>query len=340
VIACEEYAPHLRLEVVSLLDLIWGWSDLERSSAFFQWRYEDNPYTTTPVVFAARDGDRVVGLRCFVVQKFRRGPDTALVACPADAIVHPDYRGLGVFQSLTRFSLEHMPRDVRVILSLSANEASAAVNRKLGWKEFGMTKYMYRIAAPAFKQRERGSSTRTLEHRGVTVCIGEDPALLSPSTYSYPRIADTQWANVRDEAYYRWRYRQPFASFWYVTGRNGEQGGFMILKRMGRRLFSVMEYGFDDAAILSAMTAGFTRASEAYALRLLNLTLQSQETAAFRRAGFRYEPRWLLRLLNKHRAGALVQLVHRGNGTGSPPAMRASEVTGEDRWHIDLADVH
>jgi Acetyltransferase (GNAT) domain len=340
VIVYEAYSPRLRQEVVSLLDLKWGWSDLERSSVFFRWRYEDNPYTTTPVVFAARDGDRVVGLRCYVVQKFRRGPDILFVACPADAIVHPDYRRLGLFHNLTRFSLEHMPVDVRIVLSLSANEASAAANRKLGWTEFGLTKYMYRIAMPVFRQREPGGSRTVLEHRGVTVCISEDPEVPSPSACTYPRLASTQWANVRDEAYYRWRYRQPFASFCYVTAREGEQGGFMFLRRAGRRLFSVLEYGFDNALILSAMTAGFTRASEAYALRLLNLTLQDQEAAAFRQAGFRYEPRWLIRLLNKHRAGALVHLVHRENDPGFAPAIRASDVAGVDRWHIDLADVH
>lgn len=339
-IGYEKYAPHLEREVVPLFDMQCGWSDLEKSSAFFRWRYEDNPYTTTPAVFVARDGDRVVGLRCFVVQKFRRGPDSLLVACPADAIVHPDYRRRGLLQNLTRFSLEHMPADVGVVLSLSSNEASAAANRKLGWVEFGMTKYLYRVAVPVFRRGERESSTTVLKLRGATVRISQDPDQMPPSACIYPRVSGTQWANARDEAWYGWRYRQPYASFCYVAARAGEQSGFMIVRRTGRRIFSVMEYGFDNASILSAMAAGFTGASGACALRLLNLTLRDQEVAAFRRAGFREEPRWAIRLLNKHRAGALVHLRNPGNGTGSGPALRAAEVTGEDRWHIDLADVH
>lgn len=339
-ICYEKYAPHRRRDVIALLDLLWGWSDPKKSTVFFDWRYEDNPYTTAPAVFIARDGDRVVGLRCYVVQKFRRGADTVLVACPADAIVHPDYRRLGLFYDLTQFSIEHMLPDVRIILSLSANRASAAANRKIGWTEFGTTKYMHRIRLPGFTHRNGEQSTRNTRLQGSNFRILECPETPTPSTHAFPQIDGAQFANARDEAYYAWRYRQPFAKFSYLAAQEGEQRGYLILRSTAHRQFSVMDYGFDSTSVLSRMVEGFTRASRAYSLRLLNLTLRGKEAAAFRHAGFRNEPHWLIRLLHKHRAGALVHLMQPDKGPGSSPALRVTEIIGEDRWHIVLGDVH
>lgn len=339
-ISYTKYTPLLKRGVVELLDLHWGWSDLERSSRFFEWRYENNPYTEVPCVFVAKDGPRVVGLRCYVIQEFGRVSGSFLVATPADAIVHPEYRRRGLFSDLTRYSLDQrIGPGVRVVLSLSANRASAAANRKAGWTEFGIAKFLYRIGFKGEDFSVARSRPNTGRIGKVAVSVSEITAVETPPDCRYPEIAPTQLANARDEAYYAWRYSEPFAKYYYAHAQDGDQKGYLILKQTGRRRFNIMQYGFDAAPVLAAIISAFVTSTGTALLRMLDLTLSSSEVAELRAAGFFYEPSWLVRLLNKHRGSALVHLVNAEQPLASGK-LRHSDIAGVRNWHIVSADIH
>ena len=147
----EPYTPDLKPGVLALLMRHWGHSDFERAREFFEWRYENNPRSASPAIVVAREGRNVVGLRCFVILTLRRGSRTLLAACPADAIVHPSHRRRGILRELTVRSLDHLREaGATLVLNLSANRFSAPAARKLGWKEVGMTRYMYRVTYSGF----------------------------------------------------------------------------------------------------------------------------------------------------------------------------------------------
>lgn len=336
-IVYEPYSPELKDSTVALLMQHWGRTDALQARAFFEWRYEDNPVTDGPCILVAREGTEVVGLRCFVIQTFSRGTGRFSVACPADAIVHPGHRRRGIFRELTLRALDHLEAlGIAVVLNLSANRYSAPAASKLGWQEVGMTRYMYRagragIGTASLKRRPRGRPRNLANIR-----VGPLDDVRLPKC-RHPRTGDQQITNVRNDAFRAWRYREPDARFTRVLVDDGDRRGHLILKQSSARLYSVMEYGCDDAGVLTDMAEAFSRQVHGLCvLRMMNLALDPGEAALFTAAGFFYEPRWLIRALGKHRVGALVRRIPQA---GAPATPRA-ELLDAENWFLVQADVH
>lgn len=336
----QAYIPETKERVVDLLNYHWKFDEIAKARTFFEWRYEDNPYVDSPSVYIAREGDKIVGLRCFVIQKFQRTSHTLLMACPADAIVHPGFRRRGILQGLTSYSTGMLQgMGVAIILSLSSNKASAAMAHKLGWKELGRTRYMYRASLSGLLATKAVKLPRTTQIKHITMRISPTTRPNIEMSTLYPKVRENQFRNLHDQAYYSWRYKNPIARYYVVLAQDGGLSGYVIVERLNKRMFSVMEYGFDNARILNAMMTACSRHLGASMLRVVNINLSATESDCFREAGFLYEPCALLRLLKKHRVGPLACVVVPDSDQVQYP-WSVRDLSGESSWYLVGADVH
>ncbi|NLW21719.1 MAG: GNAT family N-acetyltransferase [Tissierellia bacterium] len=99
---------------------------------WFDWKYMDNIYGDSYIVFAYH-GDRIVGIRSF----WRNDIDGHLSYQPCDTAVHKDYRGQGIFSNMSLVALEKVKG---AFIYNFPNENSLPGNLKLGWR---INKYSY-----------------------------------------------------------------------------------------------------------------------------------------------------------------------------------------------------
>lgn len=129
------YRPEFRAEVLELQQHMWG-SDRERNAAYFEWKYERNPYSGSSFIYLALYEGQVAGMRAMFVTEWEAGQPSQGFQCltDADAVVHPDHRGHRLLERMTRATLEGVTRlgfDYNV--NLSASPVSAAIIEKVGW---------------------------------------------------------------------------------------------------------------------------------------------------------------------------------------------------------------
>lgn len=139
------FEPDDRRAFLSLYETVF---DRERSVDWFQWRYEDNPYVDhVPIVVAEDDGD-VVGCRAFFALEAHVEGTEQLAFQPCDTMVHPDYRGQGLFSRMNAFAVDRYTDGEPAFCFNFPNENSKPGNLKHGWKEIGTFPVYYRPQDP------------------------------------------------------------------------------------------------------------------------------------------------------------------------------------------------
>ncbi len=130
------YRPEFKDQIVELQAYMWS-PDLEKNSAFLQWKYYDNPYVEKPIIYLALHSGQVVGMEGAFGTCWQIGQPSQMVRCvlTADAVVHPDHRRRGIFENITTAILDELSRsNYDYIFALTSNLASSANFVKLGWR--------------------------------------------------------------------------------------------------------------------------------------------------------------------------------------------------------------
>lgn len=111
----------------------------ERSEAWLIWKYMKNPLTVNedPFLFCVveKETKKVVGIRPFMMFKIRQGNRVLNAAQPCDTVVHPSYRGKGLFTKMTRYAIKQaLNGDIDFFFNFP-NSNSRPGYLKMGWKK-------------------------------------------------------------------------------------------------------------------------------------------------------------------------------------------------------------
>jgi hypothetical protein len=90
--------PSDRGAFLSLYESVWGRS---RSEAWFDWRFERNPYADEVEMVVAERAGRLVGAEPLLPMPLTAGSQRVEARQPVDWIVHPDHRRQGAFTRMT-----------------------------------------------------------------------------------------------------------------------------------------------------------------------------------------------------------------------------------------------
>ena len=118
-------------EIIDLIHL--GLSD-KNTEASFLWKHFDNPFGKSLGLLAC-DQKKIVGVRMFMFWEFIRDNEIVKAIRPVDTIIHPDYRGKGLFKDLTMTGLAKYIDSYDLVFN-TPNKNSLPGYIKMGWQYY------------------------------------------------------------------------------------------------------------------------------------------------------------------------------------------------------------
>ena len=117
-----------------LLKMLWSPS-ADLNAGHLEWKYNLNPYSSTPLIYVAMAGDSVIGMRGIFGCRWECGAgETFPAMCAGDLVVTPEHRGRGVMTAIMNRAF----RDLEVIgvkwlFNFSAGAATRLTSLVAGW---------------------------------------------------------------------------------------------------------------------------------------------------------------------------------------------------------------
>jgi GNAT superfamily N-acetyltransferase len=202
-----------------------------------------------PEVVVAMDGGRVVGAAPFVAGEMWVGNRKAKAALHCDSMVHPEYRGAGLFESMGRFALGHLREKGFALAYGFAGPMSHRGTLRQGWQMVVPTEAMFRVLLPAkvlallLRSRLLGRSLGFLygalwSRRAGQAFPGSDAFEVRVLDRFSDRLREVDGLRtgckielVRDEEYLRWRFdSHPEHGYRYVVvSKGGRLRGYAVI---------------------------------------------------------------------------------------------------------------
>jgi GNAT superfamily N-acetyltransferase len=218
--------------VLELMTSALGWAGGDDDRLFYRWKHVDNPFGPS-LGWAALHDDRLVGVRLFMRWRFRRDGELIEAVRAVDTATHADYRGQGIFTTLTRHGLDELPDAGVDFVFNTPNDQSRPGYLKLGWQPVGQLSVAVRLRSPvALARTARARVPAELDSLPTTVGLPALEGLAGVSSAVTSPGAAAGWiATDRTPEFLRWRYGLPKLQY-RVSPLSG---GGAVLFRLRRR---------------------------------------------------------------------------------------------------------
>jgi GNAT superfamily N-acetyltransferase len=257
------YDPTWTEPIARLQRNLWG-GDPRLNTAYFEWKYLENPYSKTPLLQLAIEEGRLVGMRGFFGSCWEAGEAGRPVLVPSgdDFVIDPTYRNRGLAGAIMRAAIADLDaKGYEYAFSLSAGPVTTATLLAAGWRAVGPMRparrtspggvfldrvatrleklpMLWRIKDPLVRLAHRGGGFRRLDRR-LRRAPGRSPAVVWME--SEPRVEamadlvrrlghDGRIRHARDETYLRWRYRNPLHEYRFLYQGADALDGYLVLQ--------------------------------------------------------------------------------------------------------------
>jgi GNAT superfamily N-acetyltransferase len=250
------YRPEFRAQILQLQQHLWG-PDANVNSAYLKWKYEENPYLNTTLIYVALYKEKVVGMRGFYGATWEVGDARVFALCAGDLVVDPEHRRRGLFRRIMATALHDLAtRGYLYVFSLSASVITKAGSLTMGWRPVGSLKPMDwnlggRVSS-ADRARPFDELERTARAGKSNVTIGLAPRP-EPMAELVERIGyQGKIRHVRDSEYFAWRFRNPLSSYRFLFWGEPRLEGYLVLQR---RIYSdklwvnILDWEFVDDGV-------------------------------------------------------------------------------------------
>lgn len=231
----------------------------EMSPELFAWKYQDNPQQvdhTSCMIFVAKDGDRLVGARSFFPGRVFYKDSWYAGAQAGDTMVHPDYRGRGIFTALLNYSIQELGERQLNVLYNFPNQNSLPGNLRQGAKKYADIVSAVKILDPlraARREKQIHYAVPILPVRAelpapngyaLTVETSADPQVdqLFFQTFSAADIA----VQDRTGRHLNWRfgkYPNPRKAYRFLhLWHEGSLAGYAVLSLSGNGVGEMTDY--------------------------------------------------------------------------------------------------
>lgn len=233
------YRPELRSEVADLMQYLWG-QDREANEAYFNWKYEENPCTESPLGVVALARGRLVGFRGYFGVRFQspRSGEALVVLCPGDTCVHPEHRLRGLSMAMGSVAMEEYARTYRLFLNMTCTKDSLPGYLKMGYVPlapkfhltrgslFGLLRYVptHRTVLPLSEGRIRFG-------RFGSILVSDHPRPYEMACLVAEQ--DMRGGKIRpfqDPGFFAWRFANPrnkYVFYYFMKGDVAE--GYLVL---------------------------------------------------------------------------------------------------------------
>jgi len=345
-ITISKYSDTDRSGVLKLLAHLWKGLEPSECEEKFCWRYENNPNTSTPLIFIAKHRDKIVGIRAAVVQKFIYQQSLINVYSNADTVIHPDYRGKGILKLLNK-SLDNSGEIEKsgIFLNLSSNSKTVKANIKNGFIEMDSDrsialKISFTNAIRYFFSKRTHSAPiqQKSKFNGYSVFFSRkiDGDLLE-KIYERNRFSE-KCTNQRNSDYLNWRYSYKTDQYRYVHSLKDEElKGYIILKRLSDARYVLEEYSADGLETFTVLIHSAMRILKITVIQTWQVSFQQNDW--LKQSHFIKEFNLLNRLLGKKRFPLLVRPVAQ-MPEDEDFFMHGFDIRKSKNWQLFHADAH
>ncbi|NJB86676.1 GNAT superfamily N-acetyltransferase [Lewinella marina] len=206
--------------IVNLLKLSLGDVSTEKSSTYWRWKHERNPFGPSHVLLA-EEGGELVGVRAFMQWRWTDGSREFTALRAVDTATHPAHQGKGIFKRLTLEMIDRRRKAGDDFIFNTPNAQSKPGYLKMGWKELGRLPVTVKIQRPLDLVRHKLGLGR--ESLAPPRTSAFDWGQWTQSDYNHGKEG---WYTAHRPDYLQWRYCDcPVAD--YLT--YGESGRYLIV---------------------------------------------------------------------------------------------------------------
>lgn len=304
------YEPGMRDELVALHARVFG-GRRRFSDAYFRWKYEENPSLPAPLFTVALAAGQVVGMRGFYGARWTADStgESVLIPVGADTAVTPEHRGRRLFEQMMRFALDDLrARGHEYVFNFSANQAVRQLSLRAGWRALVPYGPLQRSgtrlpgdgALATARRRLRGRLGRRLGWTSSEFAAfdrltpGADGGVVVSSDARSQAMAELvartrggQLGQLRDAAFFAWRFRDPRHSYRFLFLERGDRlAGFFVLQQLrGGGWINIVDWAIEDAEARSLLLRAVLAVEQADT-RIWSATLPDGFLEELRAAGF------------------------------------------------------
>jgi GNAT superfamily N-acetyltransferase len=221
-------------KIIDLLSLVFPNSNHTVDS--FKWKHIENPYGPSIITYALHN-NKVIGVR--PLWKCNLIYNGAMYSGyqPCDTVVHPDYRGKGIFTKMTIQALNFAVDAGADIIFNFPNNQSAPGYKKLGWTQLdNLNRYILPIN---IFRNIKGYLAKDIFKRYEHVNIESNIFNFKIKNNSLPGYINL----YTDERYYKWRIGSGINKNYGMINSNGNS---MIYRKGKRGLLNEVEIVYDN----------------------------------------------------------------------------------------------
>lgn len=221
------------------------------SKDYFTWKYVGNPFRIDRIpIIVAEHGNRLVGARSCVATRMMIGGKIVSALQPCDTMVHPEFKGRGVFTQMNEFAIkEFQGTDYKIFYNFP-NKKSFRGNLKCGWQTINKIGWYWQMLDPekvvntvfdkyAFR-KVGGILSAVFWHKlrlpefreqNITIESVNDLNVLERIFYEWERAGNDRICTVRDKTYLNWRFRaHPEKEYLFIVAQvgTGSRGYFVL----------------------------------------------------------------------------------------------------------------
>lgn len=258
------YEPALKQQVINLQCHLWS-PDEALNTAYFEWKYERNPYVHAPLIYLAMHRGRAVGMRGFFGVQWEGGnPSQKLTALYADdLVVAPDHRNHGLVFKIMAAAFDDLAQtDYQYVFNLSAGPMTFLSSLATGWRSVGSMEPMcHRSLQTSWRGRKRQLASRlpllaraakailrlrppkrqpsladlgtSLIRRGVTgspwIIVDDVPRSAAMAQLVQKIGTNGRIRHVRDQEYFNWRFQNPLSRYRFLYWEKNRLEGYLVL---------------------------------------------------------------------------------------------------------------
>lgn len=259
------YEPGLKRQVIELQSHLWSPS-VALNTAYFEWKYERNPYVDAPLIYLAMHNGRAVGMRGFFGIQWEGGIPTqkSIVLYADDLVIAPAHRNRGLIPKIMAAAFEDLAkRGYQYAFNLSAGPITLLSSLATGWRSVGsmqpMCQRSWRVALRSGRDRlitrfpvlsrgtngpfyrwsqKRQRSLADIDTEEVRRSNMHTPLILFEHVPRCAAMAELveriggcgRIRHVRDREYFDWRFQNPLSQYRFLFCTKTRLEGYLVLQ--------------------------------------------------------------------------------------------------------------
>lgn len=307
----------------------------------FEWLYEYNPYCNEldlkPLFVAINRNGLVIGVRGYCLLKYNYEDLDFYSLGASGAIVHSDYRGMGIFDELNKFSINYLKRfeQIKTILNLSSNKYSTPGYLKLGWEPLSSKTYL--LCYNPFFIKNNNTIKKYIKKGDYELVIGEPNNSMS-AKYSSLFNCNNKISLKRDEKYFNWRFNRPGKTSYYASLYfKGKLIAYSVIQNK-KSNFKIIEYKYSDYVHFKYLIEYLKIALPYKKISVWRLSRTENEINILFSKGFIHVNKYISKFLNKPKQRAVIR-----PNVGVPEVgdwfIKGNDIRKPKYWDIYYSDV-